>query len=269
MRSFWRSYLPFLLSIFILVGIFGCSKEDNNPAGSTPSNVSLWIYLDGDSTQVMGDDLPKIDVDGEEAIQLSEFVDTSFVPMFEDRDSVLYDTRPLYAYQIIGADGFSPSGSRGYPDNIWQQMTQGYIIISTQRAMFPESLGLAGGYNVRDARYIHIHRKFDIEWADSTKFVELKDVTSVQVTNPDGVLEDALPLKDFVMRTLSNPEEYQYNLRTLDDFGPSADMTWVQFQTGYWLLSSEKTMFTDTTLTGGRYKLKVLEKIIVNQVVSL
>ena len=269
MRSFWRTCLSTSLSVLILIVISGCSKEDNNPTGSSPSDASLWIHIDGDSTQVMFADLPKITADGAEAIQLSEFVDTTLIPIFEDRDSVLYDTRPLYAYQIIGADGFSASGSRGYPDNIWEHMTLGYILASTKRAIFPDELiDLAGAYNVQDVAKIRVHRKFDITWADSTTFVELKDVTSVQVTNPDGILEDALPLKDFVLPALSAPENSQYNLRTLDDFGPSTDMTWTQFQTGYWLLSSEKTMFTDTTLTGGRYKLKVLEKILVNQVVN-
>jgi hypothetical protein len=139
----------------------------------------------------------------------------------------------------------------------------------TGRAIFPDDLiDLPGAYNVRDVRNIYVHRKFDIETPDTVSFVELKDITSVEVTNHDGEPEDALPLRDFVEVLVTNPGDFQYNMRTLDDFGPDEDMTWAQFQTGYWLLESQKTIFTDTSLVGGRYKLQVLEKILVNQVVA-
>lgn len=81
--------------------------------------------------------------------------------------------------------------------------------------------------------------------------------------NLDGQMENALLLKDFVISLVSTPENQQYDLRTLDDFGPSSDLTWNQFQTGYWLLTNETTMFNDPALNAGKYKLKVLDKILV------
>lgn len=267
MYFFNRSHLFLLLPLILFILVSGCSKDDDNPVSPPPSEGSLWINIGGDSTEISFGDLPKIDVDGAEAIQLSEFIDTTLIPMFEDRDDSLYDARPLYAYQIIsGEDGFSASGSKGYPDNTWEHMTQGYIVTSTKRAMFPEELGLESAYNVRNVANIFVHRKFDVETPDSTSFVELKNVASVQVTNPDSVLEDALPLKDFVLPALSTPENYQYNMRSLDNFGPDEDMTWEELQTGYWLINTERTIFTDPDLTGGSYKLKVLQKIVVNQI---
>ncbi|MFH1010490.1 MAG: hypothetical protein V1784_04550, partial [bacterium] len=138
------SYRLFLISLFLIIGtafFFGCSKEEDNPSGpSAPSEAYLWIFFEGDSIRILFEDLPKIDADGEEAIQLSAFVDTTLIPKYVDRDSVRYDARPLYAYQIIGADGFSASGNRGYPDNIWEHMTLGYILVSTKRAIFPDEL---------------------------------------------------------------------------------------------------------------------------------
>jgi hypothetical protein len=258
-----------LFAVLCSVVILGCSKDNNNVSGPSTSNASIWIHLNGDSIEIFFSALPKIDADGEEAIQLSEFVDTTLIPMFEDRDGIFYDARPLYAYQIVGADGFSASGNQGYLDNTWDHMMLGYIVVSTGRAIFPDDLiDLPGAYNVRDVRNIYVHRKFDIETPDTVSFVELKDITSVEVTNHDGEPEDALPLRDFVEVLVTNPGDFQYNMRTLDDFGPDEDMTWAQFQTGYWLLESQKTIFTDTSLVGGRYKLQVLEKILVNQVVA-
>jgi len=260
------SYRLFQIALFFVLGavfFFGCSKDDDNP--SDPAEAYIWIHSEGDSTQILFSELPKIDVDGQEAIQLSSFIDTTLIPNYVDRDTVHYDARPLYAYQIIGADGFSASGSRGYLDNTWEHMTLGYIIVSTKRAIFPDELiDLPSAYNVQDVASIHVHRKFDIQAPDTVSFVELKDVASVEITNDVGQIESALPLKDFVDTLVVNPENFQYNMRSLDDFGPTTDMTWAQFQTGYWLMQSQKTFFTDTSLVGGRYKLKVLEKILVN-----
>jgi hypothetical protein len=82
-----------------------------------------------------------------------------------------------------------------------------------------------------------------------------------QIANFEGNLENAILLKDVVLLSVDSAQNYSYNLRTLDDFGPATNMTWDQFQTGYWLLTSQKTRFTDSTLVGGAYKLKVLESI--------
>ncbi len=258
MRFFNRMML---LSVLCLAFMLGCSK-DNNPADSSEPGA-LWIHMDGDSIEVLFSEPPKIDVDGEEAIQLNEFIDTTLIPMFDDGDT-LWDARSLYGYQVMGEDGFSASGSRGYLDNRWEAMALGHIVLSTGRAIFPDELiDLAGAYNVSDVASIYIHRKFDVNTPDTLSFVEFKDVASVEVTNHDGEPEDALPLKDFVEPLVSNPGDYQYNIWSLDDFGPDEEMTWGEFQTGYWLMTSQRTIFTDTSLTGGSYKLKVLKKIIV------
>ena len=252
-----------LFSVFCLAFMLGCSKDDNNPSGSTPTDASIWIHMDGDSTEILFSGLPKIDVDGEEAIQLNEFVDTTLIPVFDD-GVTLWDARSLYAYQIIGADGFSASGGQGYLDNRWEEMALGHIVLFTGRAIFPDELiDLAGAYNVSDVVSIHVHRKFDVNTPDTLSFVEFKDVVSVEVTNHDGEPEDAFPLKDFVEPLTATPGDYQYNIRSLDDYGPDEEMTWAQFQTGYWLLTSQRTIFTDTSLTSGSYKLKVLKEIIV------
>ena len=147
MRFFNRMML---FSVFCLVFMLGCSKDDSNPSGSTPTDASIWIHMDGDSTEILFSELPKIDADGEEAIQLSEFIDTTLIPMFDDGDT-LWDARSLYGYQIMGEDGFSASGSRGYLDNRWEEMALGHIVVSTGRAIFPDELiDLAGAYNVGD-----------------------------------------------------------------------------------------------------------------------
>lgn len=259
-----KFHINFIILIFLLIAA-GCSKEENNPL--TPPDDSdkyFWIYYNNDSTKVEFKNLPKFNADGEEAIQLNYFIDTSLIHPYIDKNGISHDTRKLYSYQIVGDDGFSASGSRGYPNNIWDHFFLGHVITSTRQVIFPDNkIDLPNAYNVKFARRIFIHRKFDLDFTDSSRFVELREISTVQVINPQGLQEQAIPLKNIVMSIVTNPETYNYNLLSVDNFGPTSDMTWNQFQTGYWLLESQVTMFTDTTLVGGRYKLKVLEKILV------
>lgn len=261
-----RSYSHFGLFAIILSSllIVRCSKEENNPITPDDSDKYFMVYFNDDSVKVAFKNLPKFDADGEEAIKLNFFIDTSLVHPFIDKDTVSHDSRTLYSYQIEGDDGFSASGNRGYPNNIWDHLFLGHVITSNRQVIFPDNLiDLPGAYNVKTSRRIYIHRKFDLDFTDSVHIVDLDNITPVQILNPDNVLEAAIPLKDVVMAKVVNPDAYSYNILSLDNFGPTVDMTWTQFQSGYWLLISEKTMFTDTSLVGGRYKLKVLEKILI------
>lgn len=259
-----KSRINFIILIFMMITA-GCSKEENNPLmPPDDSDKYFWIYYNNDSVKVAFKNFPKFNADGEEAIQLNYFIDTSLIHPFIDKNGLSHDTRTLYSYQIVGDDGFSASGSRGYPNNIWQHLFLGHVITSNRQVIFPDNkIDLPGAYNVKFARRIFIHRKFDLDFIDSVQFVELRKISPVQIINPDGLPEQAIPLKNIVTAIVVNPETYNYNMLSVDNFGPTSDMTWNQFQTGYWLLDSQVTMFTDTTLVGGRYKLKVLEKILV------
>ena len=264
MYGSFQSFLFFLLYYAYSSDIDCRMYKKNNEPEPLPSSEYLLIHLKGDSTKIFFNNLPKIDADGEEAIQLPQFVSTTLIPMFEAKDSTLYDSRLLYAYQIVADDGFSAS-VKGYSDNIWEHLKLGHILTSNRRVIFPdENIDLPGAYNVKETRHIYIYRKFDVIRPDTSLFYELNDMPIVKITNPEGNLENAVQLKNFIEQIVSDPENHQYNIRSLDDFGPSTNMTWTEFQTGYWRLDSLKTMFTDTTLVGGAYRVKVLDKIMVN-----
>lgn len=261
-NSGFRLLSVLVVMILCLAAITGCDKDNPTKPEPEPENY-LWIHFKSDSIKIEFEALPKIDADGEEAIQLSSFVDTTLIHPFRDKNGNPHEARKLYSYQIVGDDGFSAS-VKGYLNNTWEHLTLGHILTKTRQVVFPDDkIDLAGAYNVKTARHIYIHRKFDVMTPDTTTFVELRKLTPTSVTNLNGQIENALLLKDFVTALIATPENQQYNLRTLDDFGPSTDLTWDQFQTGYWLLTSETTMFTDPTLNTGKYKLKVLEKILV------
>lgn len=255
-------FIAFLVAFLAFVVSGGCSKNDNPVKIGPPSEAYLWIHFESDSARVEFDALPKVDASGVEAIQLSEFVDTVLIPLYRDKNGNAYDSRTLFAYQIVADDGYSASGTKGYPDNVWSHMQLGHILTTTRLVVFPDDkIDLAGAYNVKEARHIYVHRKLDLEEPDSTIFVELRSIATTQIMNFDGILEDAVPLKDFVLSFVDSPQNYSYNLRAIDGFGPTTNMTWSQLGTGYWLMNTRQTTFSDTSLVGGRYKLKALEKI--------
>ncbi len=253
-----------LVSMFFFMAWFtNCDK--NSPTSVNPdSDGFFWIHFQNDSTKVNFNDLPKIDADGETAIQLSAFIDTTIIPPYRDKNGGAHEARRLYAYQITGDDGFSAS-VKGYPNNSWEHLTLGHVLTDTRLVVFPDDkIDIAGAYNVKNARHIYIHRKFDISSPDTTAFIELRTVTPISVTNPEGNVEDGLPLMDLVSGYITAPENYRYEIIALDGYTPPTDLDWNQFQTGYWLLDSKKTMFTDSTVAIGKYQIRVLEKILAN-----
>jgi len=261
-----RSSILLLITMLAFTVVAGCSKDsNNNPVDKAPPTESyMTVKLDGASTQVAFGDCAKIDADGEEAIQLDEFVTTDLIPAFTDKDETDWDTRSLYSYEILATDGYSASGVKGYPNNIWEHMSLGHLFTSNRQVVFPDDkIDLAGAYNVKDAIEIIVHRKFDVTAPDTVDFFELSDFTTTRVNNWDGIEEDAVPLADYVTTLVANPEAYMYNLVSLDQYSPPDDLDWEKFQTGYWLLDSERTIFTHADVTSSKYGVRVLETILI------
>jgi len=272
----FRSGIVFSVISSIVIGLLlsaGCSNDEDDGV-INPDNGSeyMMIYYQDDSFEVYYDDLETFDVTSfkapavseNDAIWLYSFVDTILIPKVES-DGTTYDARNLYAYRIEGDDGFSASG-KGYPDNIWNHMDKGYVIILSRRVVFPDDLlDLPGAYNVKDARNIRINRMINVTAPDSSSFVRLCDISTTMVENDEGQNEAAVPLSDIVEGFISNPAGFMYNLQALDGYSLSSDLSWDQLQTGYWLMDSEKTIFTPDSLSSGRYGVKYLEHILVKQ----
>ena len=261
-----RTSTLFLTTTLTFTIVTGCSKDsNNNPVDKAPPTESyMTVTLDGASTQVAFGDCAKVDADGEEAIQLDEFITTDLIPAFTDKDEVDWDARPLYSFEIMSSDGYSASGVKGYPNNIWEHMSLGHLLTSIRRAIFPDDkIDLPGAYDAKDVVEIIVHRKFDVTAPDTVDFFELSDFTITRVNNWDGIEEDAVPLADFVTALVANPESHMYNLASLDEFSPPDDLDWEKFQTGYWLLDSERTIFTHAEVTSSKYRVRVLETILI------
>jgi hypothetical protein len=250
-----------LLGCFVLIG--SCSDKGDNGTGPEPG--STFHVVLGDRTDTVAvDGLPRDTIDGQATVRLSAIVRSEFIQPYIDKDTVAHDTRGLYAYRLVGADGFNPHDNRGYDDNVWAHLDLGYYLIDDDRSVFPdENIDLPGAFNIKSLRTIRIFRKIDVVTDTGTAFQEIDDLPVVQVQNLEGEMEDAVGLWLCITAPyVSEPSARQYRLRTVDDFSPPA-ITWDQLQTGYWLLNTQRTIFTAPELNQGKYKVSVLEAIDV------
>jgi hypothetical protein len=242
----------------------GCSEKSST--GPVVESVRFFVEVEGAVDTIAVSSLTAISFPGDTAlaVRLSDFVDTSFVRRYVDKDDSVHDTRMLWAYRIIGEDGFNPHDNRGYEDNRWEHLAHGYYLLATDRIVFPDSeLDLPGAFNVKSPRTLQLHRKLDIVTPDSVYIREIEDLQVTQVLNMDSVMESAVPLCHCIVDSMvTDPSTCGYRLMAVDGYACST-LTWEQLQTGYWLLSSQHTIFTDTLLQTGKYRLRQLEAILV------
>jgi hypothetical protein len=138
-------------------------------------------------------------------------------------------------------------------------------MLRSRNLLFPKAvIDLPGAYNIKDANKLYLRRKIDVVFPDSTVFVEIGTLPVTTVVNPQGGSESAVTFEALIRTVLPDPDGYSYTLRAIDGAGPDA-LTWEQLRGGYWLLESERSMFTDPGLSSGRYRLSAVDRIIVSR----
>jgi hypothetical protein len=265
-RNIWLLSVIFLLGIGLMVG---CSDDDDDTGtGGGTQPVIVTITLGGESMEVNLRDLPSVEFEGMDAVFLYNLISEDLVQPWYDNDSVAWDMRPLHGYRTVGSDGFNPHDDRGYQDLWWDWLSLGYIFVDSRDVMFPDELiDLPGAYDVDDTEEVLVFRMLKVVTPIDSFLVEFDDITPVQVLNPDSVMEDALPLADFIPDTITTlgPENYQYKVSAVDGFTQDDPLNWEQWQMGYWLVDLEKTWFLIDSLQTGRYKIQAASRIEVTQ----
>jgi hypothetical protein len=218
-----------LVSVVLLLSIaFGCSRPIK------PKSAFITVNL-GDMTFTRYFDLmPKADFEGDEAILLSDFI-----------DSVVTERPQIYAYRVIGIDGFY-ARLKGSPDNVWEHMQRGYLKLSNRRAAFDQSLGLEGRYYVKDVAGIELLRKIEIKLTgdQDLTFSLIADMEINVYSDPADAFYDGrlgIRLADFVDTLVSTPEDYVYRLVSLG--GENRTFSWSELQTGWWIRDLDLSKF--------------------------
>jgi hypothetical protein len=220
-----RVLLWALLFLFIACG---CSRPIK------PKSEFITIKLGNLTFIRYFDIMEKVIFEGDEAIRLSDFV-----------DSTMTDYPQIYAYRVIGSDGFY-AAKKGSPDNVWEHLQKGYLKLKDRRATFESSLGLLGRYYVKDVASIELLRKIDTKFKEEEKpsfslIVDMPTATYLDSAEAFYNGQTGIRLSDFVDTLTSTPENYTYNL--ISARGEEMTFSWLELQTGWWLLGLDVTKF--------------------------
>jgi hypothetical protein len=214
--------------VFLLFCVFStCSRPIK------PRSDSITVELGDLIFTRYFDLLDKVTFEGNEAIRLSDFIDSAVT---------VYPS--IYVYRVIGSDGFY-AAQKGSPDNTWEQIQKGYLRLSDRMAAFDPNLGLEGRYYVKDVVSIELLRKIDVnltEGKDSTFLIEDKQIETF--ADSADAFYDGRPgirLSEFIRPLTSTPEDYVYDLLSVR--GEKRNFSWSEIQTGWWLEDLDLTKF--------------------------
>jgi len=219
----------FTLIFLFLIWAFGCSRPIQ------PKSDFITLEL-GERTFIRYfDPVEKLTYDENEVIRLSDFI-----------DSAMTDYPQVYAYRIIGTDGYYPA-KKGVPDNVWEQMQKGYLKLNTRGVVFDSSLSLPRKYNVGDVATIKLLRKIDtiFKGEENLSFSLIDDMTFATYVDSEDAFYDgrtAIKLSDFVETVTTTPEDYTYSLISAQ--GKEKSFGWSEIQTGWWLKDLDLTKFS-------------------------
>ncbi len=267
-----------LLAAILSFGMFiGCSNDDdddNNSANppAQAANADFVLALPTTWSDTVFTTLDTLNRDGETctAVRVKQLLmlnfDTILVhvsPGTHDDDTTIFN---CFGYVPVGSDGFSCRGE--LPNIVYAQFGPSYLDIDA--TPYPDifyPVDMLGKYRVRGVANINFYRVINVQsdFADTFVQFELAAMETVTHANFSDSTEGAIPLSAFITPyVVADAQSHTYRIEASDGFGPSSPLTYAQLSTGYWLIHTQKTIFEDSTLTGGSYKLRNLAKIYID-----
>jgi len=150
-----------------------------------------------------------------------------FIPIDLDNNERI-DLRPLYAYEIVGEDGFTPR-MRLDQDLHWDLFSNGYLLPENDHRTYISSLAQHRPYNVKFAETIKLYRKIDVlKGEDEPVMFEVRGMDSLEAET-GKIIAMSLFITDYIT---DNPEYFSYRL--IDINNDEYDFTWSEFSNGFW-----------------------------------
>ena len=238
-----RSWVLVTILFLFILCFHGCGK-DKSPTASQETFL-FTITTGSSSSDVNLADFTKYTIEGEETVKLSDLVDTTVL------------TEPHnFAYRLIGSDGFY-AHIKGSPDNTWDHIQNGYIILSAMAVSFDPSLGIINRYNIKGVAELKILRKIDfVTLADSLiQFIvdELPRVSFQDSLNAVALGELIPP------DVVSSPSLLVYELVAVD--GYSVTLTYQQIQEGFYVIEQDRVLYTNPEIQCAM-KIRKLNRIV-------
>ena len=228
----------------VLISVIGCGS-DKSPTRDNES-YSFTLTFGSSSIEIDAGKLTRHTIDGVEGVLLSDLANTFAL------------TEPQnHAYRLIGDDGFY-AHIKGNPDNTWEQIQSGYLLLSNMRIFFEPVLGLPGRYNIKNAVEMKILRKIDIITpADSLVQFIVGEMTTT-------AFEDSLTavkLTEFITPDITdNLSSYSYELIASDDY--TRTIGFDQLREGYYVIEYDRVLYSIADISS-ELKIKQLNRIAV------
>ncbi|MBN2460687.1 MAG: hypothetical protein JXB60_03685 [Candidatus Cloacimonetes bacterium] len=181
----------------------------------------------------------------------------------DDQQDILDDEIPvlnLFTIHVTASDGWSWR-NQGRRDLKWSEFKAGYLIPEDEGRIYYEEFTNQGinAYNVKWAETVEVFRAFELIKPDNTIAIyELNGMDTEMVNNYDEIQEEAIKLTEFI------PDD---EITAIDSVyfigadGYQKTYTPEEFEAGYWLLTSQRTIFPGLNLPGSKKKFKFLQQI--------
>lgn len=229
--------------ITVLIGLFAftaCSENDDN---NTTGPVDILAY--------------NLDQFAPMENLLTQFTDGDQEDILEDS----IDIHNLFSILVTASDGWSWRG-RGMRDLLWNEFSTGYIIPENQGKLWIEAFANQGinTYNVKYAQTVDFFRTFELIKPDETEALyQLSSMDTEQIENYDSTMETAIKLTQFIPTEITAIDSIL--LKACDGYAQTYSTE--EFNVGYWLIESQKTIFPGLDLPGNKKKFKLLKSIKV------
>ncbi|MBW6516164.1 MAG: hypothetical protein K0B81_06070 [Candidatus Cloacimonetes bacterium] len=226
-----------LFSLLLLLGflIISCSSssptENEFEEPQPPEFASIPDFVFTFPGEYPEDIYTSEEVEYQEEMVIGYSLD-QFVPI-DVGDEENIDLRPLYAYEIVGEDDFTPR-MRLDQDLHWSLFSNGYLLPEKEHRTFISSSSELRPYNVKFAETINLYRKIDVIKSDNDPVMfEVRGMVTIELDN-----DVVIPLSSFITDYITgNPENFDYKL--IDINNGEYDFSWSELSNGFWHINNE------------------------------
>jgi len=246
-----KTLLLTLLAVLLLLFTACSEKDDDTTTPNTPNPPQMAATSDSIFTMPAQDTvfpdslLTDVTYNGEAtaSLLLTHFITKEMTDELVGSPNDA-ESQKLFAYQLIASDGFNPR-DREYDDLTWDVFKTGVLLPNKSFRSYFASENVETAFDVKFLTQIKMYRAVQVVKLDGTKVLfEMNALTTNQVANYDGLMEDGIKLSNFITEFVTaTPANYDYIFTDNTDMTDPPRYTWAQMQDGYWLKDSKKTIF--------------------------
>ncbi len=236
-------FLPLLALLLLTLFILSCSGsnpltiEEEDPL--PPEFATISDYTFTFPGEYPPENYTAVEVEYQDEM-VTGYLLEQFVPIDLNGEN-RQDLRPLYAYEIVGDDGFTHR-MRMDEDLNWSLFSNGHLLPDKDHRTYISDDPALRPYNVKFAHQINLYRKVDVIMNENDPVMfEVLGLESVDIETTQGTVA-AIPMSSFISNYITlTPENFQYKL--VDINNEVYELSWTAFSGGYWLIDDETVIY--------------------------